>query len=392
MNKNSRRLTIYVTLVSLLTVLSLGFRTAACLTSLDIEYGYFNEKAFINTAGILLFGAILVAFSFAVSGQKISLRPSFCSPATFVPTGIVGAALLFFAARLFKEVGVIFKQNNGFLNLRNMQGASSQIVLFATALICALGALLSILHFFLNAFITEAKTELRAYFAIATVITLSAYAAYLYFAGGTSINAPNKITDQMAYLFSALFFLYEARISLGRERWRGYCVFGLAAAACAAYSSIPSLILYFAKGTLLSKSLEETVLTLSLFIFITARVVMTITLRDTEKNGKIAVIEDRAEQIRRAASDTERRYDERYAIQLTIDDMIPDGEMPHAAEDYEPSDEFVFPDEEELSTVFVTDDDGDDDDGQMELVPDVFKLTGEEGEDDDGGEDDGTED
>ena len=119
---------------------------------------------------------------------------------------------------------------------------------------------------------------------------------------------------------------------------------------------------------------------------------MTITLRDTEKNGKIAVIEDRAEQIRRAASDTERRYDERYAIQLTIDDMIPDGEMPHAAEDYEPSDEFVFPDEEELSTVFVTDDDGDDDDGQMELVPDVFKLTGEEGEDDDGGEDDGTED
>ncbi len=394
MNKNSQRLTIYVTLVSLLTVLSVGFRTAACLTNLDLQYGYFNEKAFINTASILLFGAILVSFSFAAVGRNVALRPSFSSPSTFVPTGLVGASLVFFAIRLLGQVGDLRAEYKNSIAADAAQQGSSQVVLIVTTLICGICALLSIAHFFLNAFITEPKTELRSYFAIATVIALSSYAAYLYFIGGTSINSPNRLTDQLAYLFSALFFLYEARISLGREKWRGYCVFGLAAAACTAYSAIPTLIVYFAKGELLSISLEETVLTLSLFIFIVARIILVIMLPSAEKNKKIAAIESFADERSRAAADTERRYDEAYAVQLTIEDMIPDEEMPHSAEEYEPSDEFVFPNSEELSTVFVTDgeDDDDDDDGQIELVPDVFKVTGTSNAEENDEEDDGAED
>ncbi len=390
MNKNSRRLAIYITLVSLLTVLAVGFRTAACLTNLDLEYGYFGEKAFINTASILLLSAILVAFSFTAVWQRVDLRPSFSSPATFVPTGIVSAALVFFAIRLLGRVGPL-RDYISSSSAQSIAKNSPQIVLIATTVICGICALLSVAHFFLNAFITEARTELRSYFAIATVITLSSYAAYLYFVGGTSINSPNRLIDQMAYLFSALFFLYEARISLGREKWRGYCAFGLIAAACTAYSSIPTLVVYFVRGELLSVSLEETLLTLSLFIFITARIALATTLPSAEKNTKIAAIESYAEERRRAAADTERRYDEAYAIQLTIDDMIPDEEMPHAAEEYEPTDEFVFPDGEELSTVFVAEDSEDEDDGQIELVPDVFKLTEEDNNAESDDADDGEE-
>ena len=65
---------------------------------------------------------------------------------------------------------------------------------------------------------------------------------------GMALNSPNKLISQMAFLLAALFFLYEARISLGREKWRGYCIFGLAALAANAYSAVPAVILYFAKG------------------------------------------------------------------------------------------------------------------------------------------------
>ena len=93
MNKNSRRLSVHVALVSIFTLLAVGFRSAACIMNLDFRYGYFDEKGLINTASIFLFLAMLMAFSFALTGKKISLRPSFSSPTTFVPTGIVGAAL-----------------------------------------------------------------------------------------------------------------------------------------------------------------------------------------------------------------------------------------------------------------------------------------------------------
>ena len=363
MNKNSRRLCVYFTLVSVLSALAVGFRSAACIIDLDFLYGYFNDKTLINTASISSFIAIFIAFLFGASGQKFSLRPSFSSPATFIPTGIVGATLLFFATNLLAQV-------------KALQQSNVRMIVSATTLLCGLCALLSIAHFFLNAFITEAKTEIRSYFAIATVITFSSYAAYLYFIGGTSINSPNRLTDQMAYLFSALFFLYEARISLGREKWRGYCAFGLAAMVSTAYSSIPTLIVYFAKGELLSINIEETMLTLSLFIFIAARILLTIGLPDADKNRKIAAIESFADERKRAAADTERRYDEAYAVQLTIDDMIPEEEMPTPSEEYEPTDEFIFPDSEELSTIFVTEDDAEMDfDGQLELVPDIFKPT-----------------
>ncbi len=363
MNRNSRRICVHFTLVSILTALAVGFRCAACMIDLDFIYGYFDGKILINTASIFSFIAIFIAFAFGVSGQKFALRPSFASPTTYIPTGIVGAALIFFAVDLLGQVKELQQQN-------------VRTVVTVTTLICGLCALLSIAHFFLNAFITEAKTEIRSYFALSTVIAFSAYAAYLYFIGGTSINSPNRLTDQMAYLFSALFFLYEARISLGREKWRGYCAFGFAAMVATAYSSIPTLVVYFAKGELISINIEQTVLTLSLFIFITARILLTITLSDAEKNKKIAAIESFADERRRAAQDTERRYDEAYAIQLTIDDMIPDEEMPRTSDEYEPIDEFVFPDKEELSTIFITEEDEDGDyDGQIELVPDLFKFT-----------------
>ena len=76
----------------------------------------------------------------------------------------------------------------------------------------------------------------------------------------------------MAYLSAALFFLYESRVSLGRAKWRPYVSFGLIAALLTAYSAIPSLIVYAVNGYLVSNSIVESVLSLTLSFFIFSQV------------------------------------------------------------------------------------------------------------------------
>ena len=368
MNKNSKRLKIYIVAVLLLTAAATYLRTAACLTDLDFVFGYFDDKTLINIATTLLIAAIAVAFSFLFAGKKVMLRPSFSSPSTYVPTGIVGATLLFFSARTLADA-------------KNAGDIGGKSIVIITATLCGLCALLSIVHFFLNAFLTEAKTELRAYFAIATVMAFSTYAALIYFReDGLALNSPNKLVSQTAFLLSALFFLYEARISLGREKWRGYCAFGLAAMAANAYSAIPALILYVTKNHAIAASLEEMLLSGALFIFIAARMLLTVSLPMADKNEKIALLENAAEERASIAADTELRYDEAYAEQLTIDTIIPDEEFPTATEDAS-EEEFIFPSTEEFSTVFE-EAEYDDDDGQIEIAPDLFGTPAAPTEDD----------
>ena len=78
--------------------------------------------------------------------------------------------------------------------------------------------------------------------------------------------------DQMAYLFSAAFFLYESRIHMGRAQWRPYISFGLCATLICLYSSVPSIILFLANGTTVSDGMIESVLTLTLAVFLASRV------------------------------------------------------------------------------------------------------------------------
>ena len=88
-------------------------------------------------------------------------------------------------------------------------------------------------------------------------------------------NSPVKIVDMLAYLFAAIFFLYESRINLGRPLWRPYVVFGLTATLLTAYSSIPTIIYYAVNNEFVSDSVYACVLTLTISLFIIARVFLT---------------------------------------------------------------------------------------------------------------------
>ena len=172
-----------------------------------------------------------------------------------------------------------------------MQG--KHMLLAETALV-VLG-IFAIVHFIMTAILTEASSALRAGLGLCAVSFLALYAAYLYFSAELPINSPNKIVDQMAYLFAAVFILYEVRISLGREIWGAYVTFGLISALLTAYSAIPSLICYFAKGQTVSNSIYETALTLALFIFILARLALALRLPKDKESEFIARLKESAD-------------------------------------------------------------------------------------------------
>ena len=162
-----------------------------------------------------------------------------------------------------------------------------------------LGALAILSAFYiLFAVLYEIKVcDLRAAFCMICTLFLILYAGYLYFDTSLAINADIKLVDQMAYVCAAIFFLYETRISLGREHWPLYTATGFIAALVCAYASIPSAIVYFLDGRLISNSLEEIFVTFFLFAFIFCRTALSLYLKGETPTPLMAALHEDARQL-----------------------------------------------------------------------------------------------
>lgn len=282
MNRFSRRLGVYLPALILFSIVSVVLRSIACFLHLDYSTGYFNPKILITIADVLATAGAVFLFSYIVTAKRTSLVPSFSSPATYIPSGMICAALLFLSADSFSSL----KRGDFSLTIRSILKSPSKILLLLSAVL----ALICIVNFFLTVLLSKKESEARAAFGIVVTIFLCIYAAYLYFDSKLPLNAPCKIVDEMAFLFSALFFCYETRLSLGREKWRSYVCFGLIASLLTAYSSIPTLILYFFGGVMISDSLTGAVLALTLCIYVTARTVLVGFLMKDEKSETVAAL------------------------------------------------------------------------------------------------------
>ena len=324
MNVNSKRIRVYTALMLVISAIAVALRTVACINDLVYSYGYFESKLLLNTSAYVVIGGFLVFITYIFVAERMSLTTNFASPKTYLPTGGAAICLLFIFAYLLKA-----RDND-----------TSSIARYVTTL-ASVFAILSIIHFFLNAFISESHTEIRGYFSLATVAFLALYAAYLYFTSKLPLNAPNKLSDQLAYLFSALFFLYESRISLGREKWKSYVVFGLISALSTAYSSIPALLTYFIKGRIISNSIEESVFTFTLFLFITSRMFLTASIRSKEKSAVSAAISSFAKKREASVLESIQVHREAFSKQMTIDDLLPEDDIRYNtyAKDKEETDE-----------------------------------------------------
>lgn len=336
---------IYLPIFILVLVASVTLRTTALFLNFSFYTGYFSEKLLIGISNAIVVAAILFFISYLFfTKQKLNLIADFTSSETYVPTGLIGAALIFLSVHLFSHAGEVGDYIDLLFRLGDSSSLSeipTQRILLVIVIITAIFALLSTVHFALTAVVEHHSSVIRAAFGLCTVVFLSLYSVYLYFNSELPMNSPNKSLDEMAYLASALFFLYETRLSLGREKWRAYISFGFIASLLTAYSSIPSLIIYFKEDRIISNSIYETSLTLALFIFISSRLLLTLSLIE-DKPSEIAKILDFASKKRSEEIDILQNPPEVVEIsgeplsdtpdgaddnQISIDDMTASAEL-----------------------------------------------------------------
>ena len=322
MNCKNRRLFVYIAFLVTLIIAAVALRTAACLTELDPSTGYFDSKGLVTAGNAVALTACFCVFTFLFTGKRVNIKADFSHPALIVTSGVTAVAEVFMAGSLLLKV-----DKSSTAPLFSIETLAKPANLLA--LVSAAVALVSVVHLFLNVFFEERHNVMRAGFAIATVVFLSLYASYLYFNNELPLNAPNKIVDQMSFLFAALFFLYEARISLGREKWKGYSAFGMIALCLCAYSALPSLIAYFVDKSAISVSVEDNMLTLSLFVYIFSRLLVTVNLPEDKESSAIAVLNDYATSVAQQVTDNENKQLEPIAVQLTIDDLLEEGCLPY---------------------------------------------------------------
>lgn len=294
MNQKSKLNRIYLPLLFAVIIISVAFRCAAVLTDFDSRTGYFEGKTLINIASITAICGSVLLFTYAfVSAKKEKLIATFTTPSTYVPSGAIVTALIFFAVKTYERIKDYDFSSGASPNFGSpISRLAGNLPAFVEAALVPL-ALLSAVYFILNATVENRASVTRAAFGLSMVVFSALYATFLYFDKTLSINAPNKIVDQMAFVFTALFFLYEIRISLGRECWHLYISFGFIAAVLSAYSSIPSIILYLCDKETVSHSIQENVLLLCIFIFVLSRVLLAGRLNpDKESEFVIAMREN----------------------------------------------------------------------------------------------------
>ena len=285
MNTNSRHIKVYLGITLLAAIVAAALRTVACYGSLDYTIGHFEDHTLISIAGAIMVFAAVVSLTYPITtAGKYELRARFSNPATYIPAGGASAALVFFVIHFGRIALTLLDRGTTVATI-----IENPAPLFALVLsITAVGA---ILYFLLNATVVEPGSSKRGWLGMVTTVLLATYAVYLYFDTTLAINAPNKVVDEMAYLFASLFFLFETRISLGRGKWRAYVTFGLIAASVTAYSSIPAIIVHFAKGINISNNIFESFLTFTLFLFIAARLSMIHTLSEDKPCDEAAAID-----------------------------------------------------------------------------------------------------
>ena len=258
--KKLKIIDIYVIILLLACISSAALRTYALFSDFNSVTMHFENSIAIIAGNIVVAIANIAFICYLFLGKKNEdLIAKTDNAASYIPAGVVSTALLF--------MGV------------NLLGSLSELpsgILTTLAIIAAILAFLSVGSFFFTIFIEKRDDQNKATFSLFIIAFLAVYSCYLYFNKiNHPTNSPSKVLDQMAYLFSAAFFLYETRIALGRAKWRGYVSFGLIATLLCFYSSIPSLIVYAVNGYTVSDSLIESVLTLCLAIFIGSKVLQT---------------------------------------------------------------------------------------------------------------------
>ena len=282
--KNTKKLIdIFIIAMFVFLCASTALRTVALFTAFNGQTMHFEDSITFVLSAVFAAGAtVLFLSALFLVPKQYRLAPNCSAPEAFIPSGILSVALLFMSFAMFARA---YAQ-------RGIFASGVALVIKHIPTVLGIFALLSAAFFFLNILITKRTAHQKAVLGMCTVVFLALYGAYLYFSKDIHpTNSPNKIIDQMAYFSSAIFFLFETRISLGRDLWRGYISFGLISTLLTGYSAIPALIYHFASSASISNSVTESVLTLTLFLYILTKLLLTRKLPSDDQCKMASAIE-----------------------------------------------------------------------------------------------------
>ena len=280
MSSKTRKIRKFLPIIIFGIAFTVALRTTACLTNFDLTSHYFDEKILINIANYSAVIFTLISFAYPIFAERgKEYVASFSTPATYAPAGICAVSAAFMGFNLLTTPMPLKSELNASIT------GPLQIIL-------GILAILSVSYFILNAFITSPPSVARGAAGCIATSFSALYAAYLYFDTHLPLNAPNKIVDQLAFLFCALFLLYETRISIGRGKWRLYPAFGLAGMLLCAYSALPSLIVYLVRGQLISRSIYENIFVLAMGIFIFCRLVLLCHIKEDRESAFVTAAKE----------------------------------------------------------------------------------------------------
>ena len=266
MKKRKSRISLDIPILLIITVAVCILKSVAAIGSLDYASGHYTSKLLISLAGwITAIGGIGLFLRGIFYVRQNKPIPTFDTPTSYIPMALVSLALAFLGYGLFEKRAEI---------IENTPFGRTPSSVASIAALCAVIAFLAALSVLVYVGLKGARDYRRAICGMLIIAFLALYVVYLYFNTELPINAPNKITDEVAFALAAVFFLYEVRISLGREVWHAYSAFGYIAALLLAYSSIPAITVYFVNGEVISNSIFESFFALTLFIFIIARLIL----------------------------------------------------------------------------------------------------------------------
>lgn len=293
MRNKTRLWGMYLPFFILMILGAVTLRTIAFITDFNFKYHYFISNTLPAIANALI-AAVIFFFIIYIIGikRKPNLIPDFSSPANYIPSAALAAALAFIAVEFFFS----YRSYSATLELaKYMKSFPTNIAaLNVISILLIFAAIFSIVYLVLNTVFIRTVSARRATFGLAIIIFFSLYLSYLYFDSSAPITSPIKTVDELTYAFTAVFFLYEIRLSLGREKWRAYLIFGFIAAALAAYSAIPAIIIYFAYGRVIANSLFGTVLTLAVLIFISSKLMLVDRLTEADESPFVTKMKEHA--------------------------------------------------------------------------------------------------
>lgn len=228
--KNRSKVIIFGTVAAVLTAIGVILRTVGLFVYYDRDVGYFKSDALVPQ----MFAVVcVVAFViFAVSGRfasRVKIMPAF--------TGMASRAGSAFAA-------VVMLAHAVYLVPYCLSYVEGSVIIPALFLIFSA---LSAIYFALGCTKKYAATENRSIPGFCVIFYATAGLAKSYFDFTTTMNSPDKLLLQIAYMSVMLSVLFETRFLLGIGRSGRYTVFSFVAFFFCTVSSVPALIAFFSR-------------------------------------------------------------------------------------------------------------------------------------------------